>query len=183
MANQDIVATEAFTLYESSDLNGSDNTRLARDNFSFSEEAVVQYGDYSYYPPFRANIVPTTYTVSFGGLFGYDEPSSNVRLTFSGEYPVVNATLYDVTNRPLNLTAINGQTIDLITFDVACADGTYSSLSVTIDDALYGMVHFAWPGTTPIGTHLARFTLWDDQTTDIPLLSIPTFPVTIEVRE
>lgn len=185
----DFVDTDAFAFYEvDEDVNGDDANKSGADGATLLEAEVVHVvGQYPYHPPFRVDIVPMVYTASFGGNRGYEEPTTYLRLTFGNEYPRINATLYGPDDNPLPLTTISGVTIDLIKFDIAYETGTFASHAVTVLDqtvlANIGQCYFAWPGTAPIGTHAARFTLYDDQATDVPLLSIPTWPLTVEVRE
>lgn len=185
MANQDLEEVDTFTLYETGeDVNGQDTSKAGRDRFSLQEmESVHKVGSYPYFPPFRVDVVPMVYSASFGGNRGYEEPTTLLRLTAGNEYPQINATLYGPDDNPLNLTSINGVTIDLIKFDIAFEGGTFASHTCTVYSASLGVVFFSWPGTAPVGTHSARFTLYDDQLVDVPLLSVPTWPLTIEVRE
>lgn len=185
MATVNVTDTDSFTVAETiEDINGSASAKAQSELFSVTEtEYVHVVGDFPYYPPFNVAFVSMIYTASFQGNRGYEDPTTFLHLTKGGVYPQINAQLFDITDDPLKLHTIAGQTIDFITFDVACDDGTFITRTVTIADADDGQVYFDWPSAAPVGTHPARFTLWDDQIIDVPLLSVPTWPLTVVIRE
>lgn len=184
MAVINVDATDDFEFYEASfDLNGGSTDKTGVDTFNLSESYNVHpVGDFPFYPPFFVTPRPTIYSASFGGDEGYEEPTTVMRLVAGSEYPQINLTLYGTDDQPFDSSPL---TYDDVNFCVALSNGSFVELALTEVDETIGRWFFSWPSNLPIGTHLGRavFLVDDDPDPQIALLSIPTHPLTVEVRE
>lgn len=184
MATVNVDASDDFEFYEAlADLNGGSTDKTGTDTFNLSESFNVHVvGEFPYYPPFFVTPRPTIYSASFGGDEGYEEPTTVMRLVAGSEYPQINLTLYDIDDQPYDSSPL---TYDDVAFCVALDDGTWVELAMTEVDETIGRWFFAWPSDLPVGTHLGRavFLVDDDPDPQIALISIPTHPLTVEVRE
>lgn len=187
MALIEVADSDDFSAFESlEDINGDSTEKSSTDGFTLLEiESVHVVGSYPFYPPFTITPRPMITSASFGGNRGYEEPTTFMRLTRGSEYPRINASLYGPDDQPL---ALGDYGYEEIRFHVACADGTFVVRDVTVEDVDEAQVYFDWPAGMPVGTHAGRFTLVtletvEDEEVETALLSVPTWPLTIEVAE
>lgn len=159
MATVNVAGSDDFSFYEAVvDLNGDSTNKDGSDTFRLSESFNVHpVGDFPFYPPFFVTMRPMIYSASFGGDEGYEEPTTVMRLVAGSEYPQINATLYAPDDQELEIDW-DGDVL-AVSFNLACADGTYLSLPCS-EVTGTGRLRFTWPDDAPIGTHLGRFTLF-----------------------